>query len=187
MKTLICLILALSTGSAMAETRSYVLQPKDSVVGFETDFGPDKITGRFPISTADLSLDFQDVTASTVSVTLDASGADASFPFAAQALKGPKVLDTREFPMISFASSRVRPDGDGARVDGMMTIRGQAKPATLHATIYRQHGTEAGDLRLLTIHLTGSVLRSSYGATGWADMVGDEVRIDILARIERVD
>ena len=162
-------------------------QPEASTVAFETDFGPDKITGRFPITRADLRLDFQNLAASTVAVTLNVAGADASFPFAAQALKGPKVLDSRQFPTITFQSSAVRPTGSEAEVSGNITIRGVTRPTTLHAALFRQQGTAPGDLTLLTVHLTGSVQRSDFGATGWNDMVGDQVRLDILAQIKRTD
>ena len=184
---LLVLCLILVNTAARAEPQSYVLQPETSSVGFETDFGQDKITGRMPVSQADLSLDFQNVAASTVAVTLDVTGAEASFPFAAQAMKGPKVLDSQGFPTISFTSTAVAKDGDGARVRGNITIRGVSQPTELHAEIYRQKGSEAGDLSHLVIRLTGAVQRSDFGATGWNDMVGDQVRLDILARIQRVE
>lgn len=178
------LILALAAlSSAQARPTAYHLQPEASTVGFETDFGEDRITGQMPITRADLSLDFQNPAASTFSVTLDASSSQASFPFAAQAMKGPKVLDTGEFPQITFTSTSVSPDGGAAWVDGNLTIRGVTRPARLRAEIFRQQGHDAGDFTRLTVHLTGAVQRSDYGATGWNDMVGDEVRLDILARI----
>lgn len=188
MRAVIALLLGtLIATAAHAAPQTYALQPQTSSVGFETDFGPDKINGKMPVSRADLSLDFQNVANSRVDVTLDVTGAEASFPFAAQAMKGPKVLDSHEYPTIHFASTSVTRDGDGARVQGNITIRGVTRPAELHAVITRQAGTDAGDLRLLVIRLTGAVLRSDFGATGWNDMVGDQVRLDILARIERVD
>ncbi len=162
---------------------AYQLEADKSLVGFETDFGPDHITGTIPVATATLSLDFADVSACRVAVQLDVTEATASFPFAAQALKGPKILDSRSFPEISFTSTRVTRDGTGARVEGQMTIRGVTRPETLHAEIYRQAGTVAGDRSHLTILLTGAVSRAAYGAKGWADMVGDEVRLVITARI----
>ena len=61
------------------------------------------------------------------------------------------------------------------------------RPVLLDAMIWRQKGHAPGDLSQLTVRLTGAVLRSDYGATGWADMVGDEVRLTILARIARAD
>ncbi|MDP4031785.1 MAG: YceI family protein [Pseudorhodobacter sp.] len=179
------LTLALA-GVAAASPVRYALDASASVVGFETDFGPDRITGRMPVTRADLSLDFARVANSTVAVTLDASAAQASFPFAAQAMRGPKVLDAANHPQITFQSTSVKTAGDGARVDGQLTIRGETRPMVLRAMIWRKQGSQADDLSHLVIRLTGAVNRSAFGATGWSDMVGDEVRLDILARIAQV-
>ncbi len=181
------LSLIVSQSAAYAAPATYVLEPENSSVGFETDFGTDKITGRMPVSRADLTLDFDKVAASKIAVTLNVSGADASFPFAAQALKGPKVLDAAEFPTMTFTSTSVKAKGAGAVVKGVLTIRGIAKPVTMQAEIFRQKGYVEGDLSHLTIRMRGAVNRSEFGADGWSDMVGDQVRLDILARIARVE
>ena len=102
-------------------------------------------------------------------------------------MKGPKVLDTDAYPQISFESTSVKAAGENAKVSGWVTIRGIKKPMVLDAQIFRQKGTAEGDRSHLTVHLTGAIQRSAFGATGWSDMVGDEVRLDILARIARVD
>ncbi len=183
---LLGLMMLLGLGPAEAATATYAIEAEKSTVGFETDFGPDIISGKMPVTRADLALDFANVANCTVQVTLDISRATASFPFATQALKGPKVLDARAFPEITFVSTRVRAKDAGAEVDGHLTIRGVTKPVTLEAHIYRQDGFVEGDLSHLSILLTGSVLRSDFGATGWADMVGDQVRLRILARISQV-
>ena len=184
---LIPLLFLLLATPAIAAPEIYNLQPELSSVGFETDFGPDKISGTMPVSTANLTLDFARVAGCKVAVTLNAAGAKASFPFAAQAMRGPKVLDTAEFPEISFVSTAVKAEAQGATVTGQITIRGVTQPTSFHAEIYRQQGTAEGDLRHLTIRLTGAIQRSAFGAVGWRDMVGDEVRLTILARIERAD
>lgn len=181
------LLLALAASPGLAEPAHYTLQPEASVVGFETDFGGDTISGQMPISRADLVLDFNNLSASHVAVTLDAVHADASFPFAAQAMKGPKVLDSKDHPQIRFESTSFDAKGDGAEVKGHLTIRGITKPMVMQAKIWRQNGYEADDLSHLTIRLTGAVNRSDFGAVGWSDMVGDQVRLDILARIARRD
>lgn len=187
MRPYILAALILAAAPALAKPVSYLLEPDDSSVGFETDFGPDLITGAMPVKSATLILDFDAVSQSQIDVALDVAGAHASFPFAAQAMKGPKVLDAASFPEMSFRSTAIRRDGDGAQVDGDLTIRGVTRPVTLQANIFRQKGTEAGDLSQLTVQLTGSVRRSEFGATGWSDMVGDEVRLNIIARIARTE
>jgi polyisoprenoid-binding protein YceI len=178
---LVAMFLALP---AQAAITAYQLDPAASTVAFETDFGPDKITGSIPLEKADLSLDFDNVTNCTVDVALDVTGAQASFPFAAQALKGPKVLAAKDHPRMTFESTSVKGAGDAADVTGNLTIRGVTKTVTLRAQLFRPQGSAATELDHLTVKLTGRVNRSDFGATGWSDMVGDEVRISITARID---
>jgi polyisoprenoid-binding protein YceI len=175
--------LAVAQASFAAQV-AYALDASASTVAFETDFGPDQITGSIPLSEADLRLDFDNVANCTVSVELDVTGATASFPFAAQALKGPKVLDASTHPRMSFESTSVARAGEAAEVTGNLTIRGVTRPVTLKAEIFRPQGSAEGDRSRLTVRLTGRVNRSDFGATGWLDMVGDEVRIIITARID---
>jgi polyisoprenoid-binding protein YceI len=177
-------LIALLALPAQAGTIAYQMDAANSTVAFETDFGPDKITGSFPLEQADLKLDFANITNCTVEVALDVTGAQASFPFAAQALKGPKVLDAKDHPRMTFQSTSVKGAGDAAEVTGNLTIRGVTKTVTLKAQLFRPQGSAATDLDQLTVKLSGRVNRSDFGATGWADMVGDEVRILITARID---
>lgn len=182
---LACALAATLPLPAMAAARRYTLDAARSNVRFEADFGQDRIDGDIPVSAADLTLDFGNVANSRVDVRLNAAGATASFPFAAQALKGPKVLDVASYPEIAFRSTSVRKNGKGALVSGDITIRGVTRPITFDAAIWRQQGSAEGDLSHLTIRLVGSVKRSAFGAGGWSDMVSDEVRLDILARIDQ--
>lgn len=184
---LLALALVLLAGPAPAEPAHYRLDATGSVVGFRTGFAGGPVTGQMPVSRADLVLDFDRVANCRISVTLDAAQAKASLPFAAQAMKGPDLLDTARHPEIRFVSRRVQAQGDGAVVEGDLTIRGVTRPVRLAARLYRQGGHAAGDLSHLTVRLTGSVSRSAFGATGWADMVPDRVALDILARIARAD
>lgn len=176
-----------ATPPLAAAPAHYLLEPEKSVVAFETDFGGGaaRITGKMPVLAADLTIDFDRVAASHVAVTLDAAHADTSNPLATEAMMGAKVLDTAEFPQITFESTAVRAAGDGASVTGNLTIRGVTRPVTLDARIYRQKGTAEGDRSSLSILLTGTVSRSAFGASGFPDMVGDDVRLKILARIRR--
>ena len=184
---LLALVLALLSVAPASAATHYLLDGSGSQVGFSTDFGNSKITGNFPVSAADLELDFRDVARSNVSVTLDVRSAVASFPFAAQAMKGPKVLDARRHPTIGFRSKRVRRSGNGAVIDGALTLRGVTQPVSLYAVFARPVGSDPGDLDHLIIRLTGAIQRSAFGATGWPDAVGDEVQLDITAWIVRVD
>ena len=180
------LVLGLASGP-QAGTVAYKMDAANSAVAFETDFGPDKITGSIPLAQVDLKLDFGNIRNCTVEVALDVTGATASFPFAAQALKGPTVLDAATHPRMTFVSTSVRRVGEAADITGNLTIRGVTKVVTLRAQLFRPNGSAATDLDQLTVKLSGRVNRSDFGATGWSDMVADEVRILITAHIDAED
>lgn len=179
-------ILALSclaAEPARAAPQNYVLDAGGTEVGFTWFFGPDAVSGTMPIRSAQITLDFDNLPASHVDVMLDVAHANAGFPFADQAMRGPQMLDARSYPQISFVSRRIMPSDKGATIEGDMTIRGVTRPATLAAELYRQSGTEPEDRSRLVILLTGRLDRRDFGADGWPDMVGPEVRLRILARI----
>jgi polyisoprenoid-binding protein YceI len=179
------LALWLAALTALAAPANYVLEKDRSDVGFETVFNRAPLRGHMPVTRADLVIDFANLDASTVRVSIDAAHATTPLPFATEAMRGASILDTRHFPTISFQSTGVRGKGADAEVDGMLTIRGVTRPVTLLATLYRQAGTEAGERDRLSILLTGTILRSEYGASGWADLVADKVTLKIIARIRR--
>lgn len=180
--------LALLLLSALAQPLAarplpYVLAPEGSEVAFEIGVGQNPLRGVMPVSRADLTLDFDHAAASRIDVTLDVAGARMALPFATQAMKGAEVLDAARFPEIRFQSLRLRADGSTATVDGNLTIRGVTRPITLAAQIFRPKGSADGDRSALIVRLQGTVSRSAFGASGFADMVGDQVRLDIRAHI----
>lgn len=177
---------ALTATAALAVPRHYAIETKTTSVGFEAAFGPDKITGTMPVAKAEVTLDFQSLAHCHLSVTLNPAKAKASFPFAAQAMKGPLVLDVKKYPVITFVSTAVHATNTGAIIDGKISIRGVTRPIKLTAELYRQRGTKPGELNHLAIRLKGVVHRGAFGANGWSGVVGDAVRINILANINRI-
>jgi polyisoprenoid-binding protein YceI len=175
----------LTVSHAVAEPVRYALDAANSAVSYEVGFGQDTITGRMPIRAANVTLDFESNANSSVEVVLNGAGATASFPFAEQALKGPKVLATGRFPDLVFRSTAFQIGSTTAQVEGQVTIRGVTRPIRLDAQVYRQQGTDPGDLSRMSVHITGAVNRSDFGATGWSDMVSDRVVIRIVARLNR--
>lgn len=178
------LSLTSSYSAASAKPQPYVLQKEDSSVGFSWFLGKDEIKGRMPVSRADIVLDFASLQNSRVFVAVDVANAEAGFPFASQGMKSPKVLWADKYPEITFQSTGLRRNGDGAFVDGNLTVRGVTKPVVFDAQLFRQAGTEAGDRSRLSILLTGSLSRAAFGADGWANMAGDTVKLSIRARIQ---
>ena len=183
--SLVLIAMILAGVPATAAPHEYSLVKQQSLVAFAWDFGRNEIRGQMPVVRADLTIDFAAVAKSRVDVAVDVTRAVAGFPFASQAMKGPKVLDAKRFPLISFASTRIRRNDAGAVIEGDITVRGVTRPMAFAAQIYRQRGTEPTDLSKLAILLTGALNRSDFGASGWSDLAGDQVRLRILAYIEQ--
>lgn len=181
----IALLLCLIAGLATAAPQDYRLNTARSTVGFTYGFGEVENKGEMPVQSATMRIDLKNILASQIDVNLDASGAKAGFFFATQAMKGPEVLDSANFPTIRFTSTKIFGSLRKATIVGDLTVRGVTRPVTLNAALYRQRGTEPDDLNSLTVILTGSISRSSFGADGFSKYVGDRIGLRIIARIEK--
>ncbi|MEM8774634.1 MAG: YceI family protein [Pseudomonadota bacterium] len=182
---LLTLIFALMALPAFGAPETYRLNPETSIVGFTYQFQGNPAKGRMPIKDADMRLDLDNIPASEVNVTLDASQAKAGVIFATEAMKGPKILNTDRYPTISFRSTQIKGDLQGAQIRGNLTIRDITLPIVLQANLFRQSGTEVGDRNRLIVQLTGKIKRADYGAGGFAAFVEDVITLNIIARIER--
>ena len=181
---LIFILLCLVQAPAHAAPESYRLDASRSTVSFTDDLDSAAKIGRMPVRSADL-LDLDNVSASRVLVTLDAHAARAGFILATEAMKSRQVLDTARFPDIHFRSTRIRGDLRSATVTGELTLRGVTRPVTLEARLFRQRGTQANDRNNLVVELTGDISRAAFGANGYRNLVGDTIRLRIIARISR--
>ena len=180
------LLFALAT-PALADPVPYILDAAASSVGFEVNMGDQAVKGTMPVAGATLLLDFDRVANSTINVTLDPSRVHTGLIFATEALKAENLLNTAAYPQIAFVSTGVTAGADGtqAEVDGQVTIRGVSRPLRLHAQLYRQAGTIAGNIDKLSLLLTGTLNRNDFGASGYPGMVSDQVTLEITAQIDR--
>lgn len=175
---------------AMAAPVQYTLQADRSEVGFVFALSGAQNRGSMPVRAANITIDFDAFSTSSVDVTVDVRGARTGLIFATEALKAASVLDAANHPTIRFQSTAVRPNNAralsaGGEIDGLLTIKGVTRPVTLQAALFRQQGTAEGDLSQLSFRISGQVSRSAFGATGYSDIVADTISLDIAARVIR--
>jgi len=173
---------------AAAAPVRYQLDEAASSVGFRFTLSGLAQKGSLPVRSAHITIDPDNLARSAVDVTLDVPGARTGMIFATQALTGPDVLDAQRFPTIHFQSDTVQLAQDGrlsggARISGQLTMRDVTRPMTLTANLFRPPGTAPDDLRVLTVMLKGRISRSAFGASGYRDLVADEVGLEITAVI----
>jgi polyisoprenoid-binding protein YceI len=171
--------------AGFAKPIAYNIIIEKSVIGFTYQFGADTISGAFPQYSATISIDFETASNSRVVVVLNAAKAKAGFVFATQALRSKKILNTSEFPNITFVSQSVRATKGGAQIKGLITVRGISRPVILTARLTRALGTLASERDNLHLYLSGEINRHDFGASGWPNYVGDILAIRINAYIRR--
>ncbi len=171
--------------SLMAAPQTYSFDHGNSSVGFSYTLGGQPSNGQMPVKDADLEIDLANISASAIDVTLDPAKAKAGIFVATQAMRGDDVLDTRRHPEIRFKSTKITGTIHGAKVTGDLTVRGITKQVTMDAQLFRQAGFEAGDHSHLSVMLTGSLDRHLFGASGYPDLVGPQIDLRILVRMER--
>ncbi|TDT75160.1 polyisoprenoid-binding protein YceI [Litoreibacter halocynthiae] len=176
--------------AAHAVAVPYALQARRSTVGFIYRLSGQASKGSMPVKRASVVIDFDALQRSSIDVEVDVRGARTGLIFATEALKAASVLDAKAHPTIRFRSTAIRLNGkgrlsDGAEIDGLLTIKGITKTVILRAALFRQAGTQAGDLSQLSFQLKGRISRAAFGAAGFADLVADEIDLDIVARVRR--
>ncbi len=188
-KALFTALALMLPATVIAAPTAYALEAAKSQVGFVFTLNNAPAKGSMPIKSSRIVIDPDALQRSTVDVTVDVRRARTGLFFATEALKAASVLNAKQFGTIRFVSTRIRLNGagrlsDGAKIDGNLTIRGITKPVTLNAALFRQRGTEVGDLSKLSFRLNGSVSRSAFGASGYSDLVDDTIKLDIVARVK---
>lgn len=193
LRIVLCVFLVLASvlgpRQATAGPTRYQLDTSASQVGFIYTLNGAEQKGTMPVSVANLMIDPENLQSAEVDVEVNVRKARTGLIFATEALKAASVLDAGQYPAIHFVATDIRLGADGrisegATIIGDVTMRGITKPITFEATLYRLQGSRPDDLSQLTIRLTGSVNRSEFGADGYANFVGDLIKLDILARIE---
>ncbi|MFW6067310.1 MAG: YceI family protein [Myxococcota bacterium] len=99
-------------------------------------------------------------------------------------LEGPDFLNVKQFPKITFESTKVTPTEDGFEVAGNLTLRGQTKPATVKMT-----HVGSGEVPMDDSYRTGfrgdlSIDRHEFGITAMPPVVGSD--IELIASIEGI-
>ena len=171
------LAVAPSGRPAVPPEPTYTIDPVHSSVLFRVkhmntawfwgNFG--KISGEFNVDGA----------SSKVHVEIDAASVTTRADARDNHLKSPDFFDVKQFPTITFTSSKVTKVKDGEyKVDGELELHGQKKPLTLTATKTGE-GQMGGPIAGWETEFT--VKRSDFGITGGraGAMLGDEVKLFI--------
>lgn len=174
---------------AYATPLPYRLGPNGATITYTFDLRGELFTGTVPINHANLTIDASNLEATMADVTADVRRARTGFIFATKALKSPRILAAKEFPLARFQSTKVILGAHGhsngrAKLEGLLTMRGVTRPVRFDARVVSPSDLAQGPQNILNVALSGTVDRRDYGAVGYKGLIADAVKIDIKAQIE---
>jgi polyisoprenoid-binding protein YceI len=166
-------------GAAHAEAVTYRLDPNHTQVLAKWDhFGYSHPVANFGQVDGTLVYDAEDVSASSVKVTLPLAGLTSFVPSFDEHLRSGDFFDAAKHPDATFASTTVEAAGEGRlRVTGHLTIKEHTHPVVLDVALNKsgeRHGRAA-----IGFDATATLKRSDFGLGLFVPNVSDEVRLSI--------
>ncbi len=180
---------------AAAATTTWQIDPAHTAASFAVKhLMISTVRGEFKGVTGAVNWDDQDITKSTVDVTIDAKTVDTSEPNRDKDLKSDKFFDVEKYPTITFKSKRVEQVSVGKlKVTGELTIHGVTKEVVLDVEGPSASVKDPWGNTRAAISATTKVNRQDYGVKwnanidGGGVVVGDDVNITIdLEMIKKV-
>src|SRR6266852_138634 len=148
------------------------------------------VRGAFSKVSGTVQLDDQDITKSSVEVTIDAASVDTRVPDRDQDLRSDRFFEVAKYPTITFKSKKVEQVAAGKlNITGDLTIRGTTKEVVLDVDGPTPPIRDPKGNQRAAISATTKINRQDYGVKFNAKMdngglvVGDEVSITIDAEM----
>jgi polyisoprenoid-binding protein YceI len=140
------LALVVIPSASLAEAPVFAVVPSGSSITVKVS-APKRIQGRFNKWKSTLAFTSPDVSTGGLVIKVDAASLDTGSLIKNNVIKGSKYLNVKQYPYITFQSSKISQTGpNNFTVDGTFTFRGATKPQTmLLSTIGR--GTSSGAIK----------------------------------------
>jgi len=179
----------LATGSVQAAD-AYSIDPSHSNMGFTIRHFFSRVPGHFTKFEGTISWDAQDVSKSTVNVSIDTASINTEEPKRDTHLRSADFFDAEKYPKITFVSNKVTSvSPTKLKVDGMLTIRGVSKPVSLDVDLLGTGPDGWGGVRS-GFEAKTKINRQDYGVAwnkaieGGGTVLSDDV--DIVLNVEAI-
>ena len=165
---------------SFAATSTWNLDPMHSNAQFTVrHLGISNVQGEFTKVSGKVTLDDEDVTKSSVDVSIDVNSVNTRVSQRDDDLRSEGFFDVAKFPTITFKSTKIEKAGEGKlKVTGDLTIKGVTKSVVLDVTgpspVDTHMGTRRGFAAMTHIN------RTDFGVSkDPSPMIGDEIAIQI--------
>ena len=167
---------AMATAARAAET--YSVDPVHSSVSFGISHaGISDIHGRFNDFSGTFVINKDDPSKSTFALDIKVESVDTNNAKRDEHLRAPDYFNAKQFPSLSFKSTKVKATDAGYEVTGDLTLHGVTKPVTLslkggHKVVEFPKGTPR-----IGVTSAVTIKRSEFDMTTELGALGDDVHI----------
>jgi polyisoprenoid-binding protein YceI len=163
-----------------AEPETFVIDGTHTFPRFEySHFGYSRQANRFDRTSGTVTLD-RAAQSGTVDVVIDATSVSTGYAVFDQHLRGEDFFDVAKYPSITFKSESMKFDGDKLKqVEGVLTIKGIAKPVTLEVNSFHCMPHPMRKKDACGANATAQIKRSDFNMGKHVPHVSDEVVLSI--------
>lgn len=174
---------ALILVAAAAHAASLKIDPEHSTIGFRVRHLISTVNGRFNEFSGSIEYDAENLSLSSVKVTIQAASVDTNVAARDKDLRSKRFFDVEKHPTLVFESDSITDvSGSKAKINGRLTIHGVTKPVVLDAEFLGQSKDPWGNEHF-GFQARTTISREEFGMK-WNEvieaggvMVGDEVEI----------
>lgn len=177
------LVLLLLAAAAPTRAEVYRLDPVHTRIAFAVDHaGLSQALGSFGGASGRLDFDPARWDAARVELAIPVASLDLGDADWREAILDGTFLDAGKYPLAHFVSTQVTPTGsDTARVTGMLTLRGVARPVVLDVRLNAVKRHPITRRRSAGFSATATLSRRDFGIDAWPNVVGDAIALRIEA------
>ncbi len=176
--TLAALVATCAAAAQAAD--NYLVDTVHSSISFMIGHGNELsyIHGRFNDFSGKFTIDKENPSKSSFTLDIKVDSVDTNNVKRDEHLRAPDYFNSKQFPLLSFKSTKVTPTSAGYEVAGDLTIHGVTKPVSLNL----KGGNRVEDfkgIKRIGVVTTTVVKRSEFGMTTALPALGDEVHVNI--------
>lgn len=182
LKTALAVTLAFAATAATAAPETYSIDPGHTQVLFSWNhFGFSHPTGNFDDISGSIVYDADDLSKSTVEVTIVTSSINTHVPALDEHLQKDDFFDAAKYPKITFKSTAVEPGATKStfKVTGNLDLHGVSKPVVLMATLNKAGEHPMSKTPTIGFDATATLSRSAFGIAKYVPNIADEVTLRI--------
>jgi len=191
-KTLLFLLIMLTVSIANGAASEWRIDPDHSNAQFRIrHLMISDVAGMFPTITGKLTLNDDNVSDSSIEVTVAVASLDTGVAKRDAHLLGRDFFDAATYPAMTFVSTKIGTTDQGLTLYGILTIRGHSQPTVFTVTDLTKPMKDPWGMTRMGASATTTINRRDFGMV-WNEtldngnaMIGNEVALQIDMELTR--